>query len=264
MKTKIFYEFYTTSEARDADPISVGLIAVTDDEIKTFYAEFTDYNNNKYDDWVRYNVISTLPLKRGVISDNSNQDTCNVRLRANTESIIFHLKRWLSQFDSIEFWSDFDSINKPILIDLIADWNTKNKVSSLFTTIQFTNTLKAVHHSTASVIELIKETRDNPYNELEKSSFFLNYAEFDNLIGNIIYKIGLPKYLPNVAYDQFFDVHTLFKAKGLDTNTGREEFIGIKEKGIPIELQHLIDSKNPNALFDSYVTWKCYEKLMSI
>jgi hypothetical protein len=219
MKTKIFYEFYTTSEARDADLISVGLIAVTDDEIKTFYAEFTDYNNNKYNDWVRYNVISTLPLKRGVISDNSNQDTCNVRLRANTESIIFHLKRWLSQFDSIEFWSDFDSINKPILIDLISDWDTK---------------------------KVLNESLGKEYSYYET------------------FKIALVKYPINVTYDQFFDVHTLFKAKGLDTNTGREEFIGIKEKGIPVELQHLIDSKNPNALFDSYVTWKCYEKLMSI
>lgn len=77
MKTKIFYDFEATSISRDADIVSVGLVAVTlieegyrfekdihykNEEIKTFYAEFHDFSLDKSDEWVKENIIKKIKV----------------------------------------------------------------------------------------------------------------------------------------------------------------------------------------------------------
>ncbi|NJL79176.1 MAG: hypothetical protein HC917_10590 [Richelia sp. SM2_1_7] len=231
MKTRIFYDVEATSVARDADPISIGLVAVTETpwmvdvnilanygdtyeqqiknyleihptkkEIKTIYCEFTDFNEYKCDDWVKENVVSKLYLKDLDLSNNDSE----CQMISTTENISKALKQWLSQFEEIEFWADFDVIDKPMLIDLIADWN---------------------------------------YTDVDKE------------------KIGLPIHLPNIRYDQFFDLHTVFKIKGIDTDISREEFSGIIHKVILLPFSNY--NQTHNALFDAYISWLCYNKLMS-
>lgn len=267
MKTKIFYDFEATSVSRDADPISIGLVAVTeklnpdykeyrkmylsthvneqnkipgyignklDTEIKTFYAEFTDFNIDKSDDWVKENVVSKLIYNdkgKTNYAEISNEKPFNVSMLGNKETIPAVLKQWLSQFESIEFWADFPIIDAPMLIDLITEWDYQNKESKGFSRI------------TGEYYSLIEDN----------------------------YKVGLPKHLPNVKYDQFFDLHTLIKLKEIDTDINREEFafedIAFKDdKGellynVPIEFSNL---GKHNALYDSYVNWQVYNKLMKI
>jgi hypothetical protein len=254
-KTTIFYDFEATSVSRDADCISVGLVAVTEKtvvlpnnivngnsdlvlrtkkeiEIKTFYAEFTDFEINKCDDWVKENVVGKLRLgylKPNLISDvpingvDDVTDLNNIKLLGTTSHISTHLKEWLSQFESIEFWADFDVIDKPMLIDLIADWDFK------------------------------KFDREG-FGALINETF---YTE------SMLLKIGLPKHLYNIKYDQFFDLHTLFKIKGIDTDISREEFAFNKEENplAPIWLQ---GRNKHTALYDAYVSYLCYKKLMSL
>ena len=236
MKTRIFYDFEATSISRDADMVSVGLVAVTEiydsricdgnddktkgyyNEIKTFYAELTDYDLGKCDNWIINNIVNKLQFDNFEYwLDDSNKNS--YILKQNTLNISIELKQWLSQFEEVEFWADFDVIDKPMLIDLIGEWE-------------------------------IVINRD--------------YG-VDN------HKIGLPKHLPNIRYDQFFDLHTLFKIKGIDTDINREIF-GLGEgvfEGVPTfehyinEFEELgITPDTHNALWDAYVSYLCYTKLM--
>ena len=115
---------------------------------------------------------------------------------------------------------------KDMLIDLIADWNITKPNGFIF----------------KSKTEA-KEFKDK-YGDIKTSETF---------------KTGLPKHLPNIKYNQFFDLHTLSKIKNVDTNINREEFVGITETSdIPIQFSGL---NKYNALYNAYVCYKMYEKL---
>lgn len=58
---RVFIDFEFTGLHQLTTPISVG--CVCDGDADTFYAEFTDYNADQVDNWVRDNVISMLWLK---------------------------------------------------------------------------------------------------------------------------------------------------------------------------------------------------------
>ena len=253
MKTKIFYDFEATSISRDADIVSVGLVAVTlieegyrfekdihykNEEIKTFYAEFHDFSLDKSDEWVKENIIKKLRFKE-YLQRKSNlllntsphyfKTDTNIELVGNTDFISNTLKDWLSQFESIEFWSDFDVIDKPMLIDLIAEWN-----------------IEIIHRNI----------------EIDEDGYNKKICIYEHE------KVGLPKHLPNVKYDQFFDLHTYLKIKGVDTDVNRETFV---KSELTKESVFGKDFNNPpfseiigekhHALWDAYVNWKVYEKL---
>ncbi len=256
--TKIFYDFEATSVSRDADMISVGLVAVTEKElsrttnfiekeaieiitneifhpeknikIKTFYAEFTDFNLDKCDDWVKENVVGKL---KGYLDLSSNAPDC--QMISTTDNISKALKKWLSQFEKIEFWADFDVIDKPMLIDLISDWDYKVRGQE-------------------RIVQLTEHIGDTRW-------LCTDFKEECHPCYNIqdLYKTGLPKHLPNIRYDQFFDLHTLFKIKGIDTDINRQDFSEVKQQVIPLPFSDY--DKSHNALYDAYVNYLCYQKL---
>lgn len=230
MKTKIYYDFEATSVSRDADIVSVGLVAVTGKEIKTFYAEFTDFSIGKCDDWVKENIVSKLQFSyfdgqedlyniTSRTSDNPKGNDIykgyNKIMQGNTLQIGTELKQWLSQFQSIEFWADFDVIDKPMLIDLISNWDVQH-----------------IKHKTIYKDEHVG----------------FGYSE---------HNVGLPRHLPNIKYDHFFDLHTYLKIKGVETDINRVEFIKDLIKEIP-------EGQSHNALYDSFVNWKLHEKLSKL
>jgi len=104
MMTKIFFDTEFTGLKQDADLISIGLVSECG---KTFYAEFTDYNFVKCDDWIFENIIKKLVFndypKSGIIISN---DPAVFRMKANSLSIKEQLEKWFSQFDKVEIWSD--------------------------------------------------------------------------------------------------------------------------------------------------------------
>lgn len=329
MKTKIFYDLGATSVSRNADPVSIGLVAITDTkltiekiqetinkssdaaallceiqksykpEIKTFYAEFTDFNIDKADNWVKKNIIDKLQFKHN-IHHVKGSDTI---LQGPTSKISNELKQWLSQFESIEFWADFDVIDKPMLIDLIAehDYNSyiKERTDVYYSTTEkfksFVEEFSLPDNLYDHVTENGKDYQlPSPYGrgqmrdlktiklrdklyvcaENTKLSFpvwtenedivletklvaDVFFMEWVNETFTSEYKVGLPKHLPNIRYDQFFDLHTLFKIKGVDTDISRIEFIGDLIKEIPEGQVH-------NALYDSYINQRVYEKLLKI
>ena len=127
MKTiKLFMDFEFTSLSPDAQPISLGIVSgkmlkpkiqemfdkkqtpslgFNEDEyleFKSFYAEFSDFDMNRCDDWVKENVVSKLYLKdkfgESARHTNGNLWECT----GITKGLMFHLKEWLEQFSDYQ------------------------------------------------------------------------------------------------------------------------------------------------------------------
>ena len=170
---KVFFDTEFTGLHQNTTLISIGLIA---ENGYTFYAELTDYDEEQVDTWLQENVINNLYLEQGVTGDY-DAFTCG----GSKKWIKIFLYEWLSQFDTVEIWSDC----------LAYDW-----------------------------------------------------VLFNQIFGHAF---DIPK---NVYYIPF-DICTLFKIKGVDTDISREEFSGM-------------DGEKHNALYDAKVIKACYEKLMSM
>jgi len=244
-KAKIFFDTESTSVSKDADIISIGLVAeyyecidreeniehLSEEEnpfgskirqitegnflTKFFYAEFTDFDINKCDDWVKKNIVETLPDKQPRILDIESKD---VFIFGDTNFVSTILKQWLSQFNGVEFWCDFGVTDTPFLIDLIADWDLQS-------------------------LPKIEERRGSWIH------------------GSKQHKIGLPKHLPNVKYYDFYDIHSVLKWKGIDPDINREEFVKEYLYKLP---EFILKLKIHNSLYDSYINYLVYNKLKQI
>jgi hypothetical protein len=115
---KIFFDTEFTQLQKDADLISIGMVA---ENGETFYAEFSDYSNIKVNDWLEKNVINNLSK---CTSDLETFARCTIY--GDKLEISKYLHVWLSQFkfDKIEFVSDVCHYDFVLLIDLITDGNT--------------------------------------------------------------------------------------------------------------------------------------------
>jgi hypothetical protein len=123
-ETKIFFDTEFTGLHQNTTLISIGLISECG---KTFYAEFTDYDKNQIDDWLRENVISKLRFTNKItksvsgwenwITDSgkysnalemalANKDMSEFECVGQKAMIKNRLEKWLSQFDKVEIWSD--------------------------------------------------------------------------------------------------------------------------------------------------------------
>ena len=116
--TRFFYDFEATGLQRDCDPISIGIVETYVNhgksiyETRTFYAEFTDYDINKCDNWVKENVISKLHLEK--TNDPWNIKDTKIEIKKA-------LLKWISHRDcsEAEFWADCDLIDRPLLQELL-------------------------------------------------------------------------------------------------------------------------------------------------
>lgn len=99
---KIFFDTEFTGLHQHTSLISIGLI---DEEGKTFYAEFIDYNRMYVDNWIRDNVIANLKFnnesKPFVLYDCDDWKILESRV-----PIKEWLTKWLSKYEYVEMWSD--------------------------------------------------------------------------------------------------------------------------------------------------------------
>lgn len=121
MKTiKLFVKFAFTSLSPDAQPISLGITSNND---KTFYAEFTDFDINRCDDWVKKNVISKLEFNKRFSDDwCDNGDHLRRKLMGNIDNTSTSLREWLDlQFKdfNIQFVVDCSYLSSMWIIDLL-------------------------------------------------------------------------------------------------------------------------------------------------
>ena len=135
---KIFFDTEFTGLHKNTTLISIGLV---DENDRTFYAEFSDYDESQCDEWIHENVINHLKWsKEGPIenfeniSENtsfSKADIINNKVKnfaniyvddweayGTKEYIKTVLTDWLSTYDSVELVSDCCHYDMVLFIDI--------------------------------------------------------------------------------------------------------------------------------------------------
>lgn len=115
---KIFFDTEFTGLHKSTTLISIGLV---DENDRTFYAEFSDYDDSQVDGWIGENVIKYLKLsKEGPVGNFVNQsiDFKNTEVYGSKEYVRDCLGRWLSAYDTVELVSDVCHYDMVLFIDI--------------------------------------------------------------------------------------------------------------------------------------------------
>lgn len=149
MKTiNLYFDFEFTSLSPDAQPISLGIVSdirdVRDyplmtrpykpdkkiefiDQSLSFYAEFSDFDINRCDDWVKENVVSKLLY----INNKEYREEIKACPEWNTFGNKIHIKmmvnKFLEQFSDyqITFICDCGTFDWYWMLQLLAEWDEK-------------------------------------------------------------------------------------------------------------------------------------------
>lgn len=95
---KIFFDTEFTGLHKNTTLISIGCIS---EDGKTFYAELTDYDKSQIDDWLQENVIDNLANSLGTLYRMADETAYGTK-----EEVARKLQEWLSQWETVEMWSD--------------------------------------------------------------------------------------------------------------------------------------------------------------
>lgn len=108
---KIFFDTEFTGLHKNTTLISLGMV---DENGRSFYAEFTDYDKSQVDDWIQKNVINNL------INDSNKIDyeSDNWVVIGDKDFICTMLKKWLKYYDSVQLVSDVCHYDMVLFIDI--------------------------------------------------------------------------------------------------------------------------------------------------
>ena len=100
-------------------------------ESKSFYSEFSDFDLNRCDDWVKENVVKKLRFNNKIWGKNafeeSHTEMGSWHGSGPTKSVRTMLNKWLSQFSdyNIQFVGDCSTFDWYHLLQLIGEWEVK-------------------------------------------------------------------------------------------------------------------------------------------
>ena len=125
---KIFFDTEFTGLHKDTTLISIGLI---DKYGRTFYGEFSDYDESKCDNWIRENVIKHLKWsKEGPVEDFVNIYDNAWEAFGSKEYIKIVLTEWLSKYNNVELVSDCCHYDMVLFVDIFGDaWSIPDVVN---------------------------------------------------------------------------------------------------------------------------------------
>lgn len=113
---KIFFDTEFTGLHKNTTLISIGLI---DENGRTFYAEFSDYDESQCDNWIKDNVIYNLKfIKSAQLEYFVNIHENSWEVYGDKEYIKEVLKDWLSIYDDIQLISDCCHYDMVLFIDI--------------------------------------------------------------------------------------------------------------------------------------------------
>jgi len=115
---KIFFDTEFTGLHKNTTLISIGLV---DENGRTFYAEFSDYDESQCDDWIHENVIKHLKWsKEGPTENFKSISGINNDWKAygTKEYIKTVLSEWLAEYDYVELVSDVCHYDMVLFIDI--------------------------------------------------------------------------------------------------------------------------------------------------
>ncbi len=118
---KIFYDAEFTGLHKDTTLISIALV---DENGRSLYAEFNDYDSKQVDEWIEENVLeNTIHLKLGnnIKIKHDMQTMCPTCkfLFGSKESLRKTVLDWLSIYDKIEIVTDVGHYDIVLLIDFL-------------------------------------------------------------------------------------------------------------------------------------------------
>ena len=125
---KIFFDTEFTGLHKDTTLISIGLI---DENGRTFYGEFSDYDESQCDNWIRENVIKHLKWsKEGPVEDFVNIYVNSWEAFGSKEYIKIVLSEWLSKYDEVELVSDCCHYDMVLFVYIFGDaWSIPDVVN---------------------------------------------------------------------------------------------------------------------------------------
>lgn len=117
----LYFDMEFTGLKKDTTIISLGIV---DQNGRSIYLEYTDYNKSDVDDWIQENVIkNTIFLKDDIkeIEPHVTENGTDAVVIGNTEYNRQVLKYWLSLYDNedIQFVSDVCHYDMVLLIDAL-------------------------------------------------------------------------------------------------------------------------------------------------
>lgn len=260
MKTiNLFFDFKFTSLSPDAQPISLGIVSddilnipdsmdrmlfktlfgveAKDTHSKSFYAEFSDFDINRCNDWVKENVVRKLRFNNEAWGKNAfeeiHTEIGSYHGTGNILSVKKMLKKWLSQFSNynIQFVCDCGTFDWYWMLQLLVEWDE---------------------------LEFEIVGREPIYDMLNKRNIFLWTKKSSKC--TYIIKTGLPK-LPDNISPVPFDLNDLIAIrKGI---TPREAFDIERLGTFCVDNDELYNNvpNTHNALFDARVIKETYNKL---
>ena len=111
---KVFFDTEFTGLHKNTSLISLGMI---DEDGRTFYAEFLDYDSDQVDDWIKENVIANLKYKT-CINNGFKNDSEHFECVGYNYYIKRWLDKWLSEYDKVELVSDCCHYDMVLFIDI--------------------------------------------------------------------------------------------------------------------------------------------------
>ena len=117
---KVWFDTEFTGLHKNTTLISIGLV---NEYGETFYAEFTDYDKNQCDDWIKENVLNNLLFKDMVSGKwaetfmvDQNQHT---RVKGNKDFVCYNLELWLTRYnEEVQLISDVSHYDMVLFIDI--------------------------------------------------------------------------------------------------------------------------------------------------
>lgn len=114
-RMRLFLDTEFTGLHQESTLISLGIVSETG---ISFYAEFTDYDPDQFNEWLEANVLKHLTLNfYGQEYVNVDGDGC-VWVRGNSEHIKAQLTVFLKQFQEVEFWLDYAAYDWVLFCEL--------------------------------------------------------------------------------------------------------------------------------------------------
>lgn len=119
---KIFFDTEFTGLHKDTTLISLGMV---DDNGRTFYAEFNDYDKLQINDWVEQNVIKKLEFNHidylfeyEGSSEGKDINKANFVVKGSKESVRAILELWLRPYSDVELVSDVCHYDMVLFVDI--------------------------------------------------------------------------------------------------------------------------------------------------
>ncbi len=103
MRKKLYFDTEFTGLHQNTTLISIGIVSECG---RSFYAEFTDYDQSQVNEWIQNNVISQLHLQAGGLRYGLDASTGTFTYCGKKADIADGLGVWLKQFGPVEMWGD--------------------------------------------------------------------------------------------------------------------------------------------------------------